>query len=392
MLIGYRSDKQRAIGRWRTPYIVFGGMLTYGGLATAPFSLLVLGSERIPFPVAMLICTAIFLAYGIGVNIVETAYLALVSDLTPQQDRGRVVAALWMMLVLGTIVGSIAGGLLLAEYNHIMLIRVMQGSATIFIILTFLALVGRERLRPDGTLIAVQEPAPIRMTLRESLATLWQSRVLRSLFGVLFLATLGFAVQDVLLEPYGGDVLNMTIASTTRLTALWGVAMLVGAASAGFVLWRGRSAALPLVGGGLVGALGFALIIASGASTDMTVFHGGVALIGIGRGLFITAAIALVMALADAQHTGLFVSLWGVTQALAQGFGTIGGGVARDAVAGAVGNVATGYQAVYAAATLVLVGALVLVAALGLGRKIREGAVRSPWSALRDMPADQMIS
>ena len=392
MLIGYRSDRQRAIGRWRTPYIVLGGMLTYGGLATAPFSLIVLGSDRIPFPVAMLICTAIFLTYGVGVNIVETAFLALVSDLTPAEDRGRVVAALWMMLILGTIVGSIVGGVLLATYTHIMLIRVMQGSATIFIVLTFAALLGREKMRPDGTLVSVSEPAPIRLTLRESLDTLWRAPVLRQLFGVLFLATLGFAVQDVLLEPYGGEVLGMTIASTTRLTALWGLSMIVGAATAGAVLCRGRSAALPLVIGGAVGAIGFGLIVVSGTIVDMTVFHAGVALIGMGRGLFITAAIALVMALADDQHAGLFVSLWGVTQALAQGFGTIGGGITRDVATQVSGNVASGYYVVYVAAAGALVGSLVLVAVLRLGNKIRQGAVRSPWGALRDLPADQMIS
>jgi BCD family chlorophyll transporter-like MFS transporter len=391
-IIGFQSDKHRAEGRWRTPYIVLGAMMTYGGLATAPFSLIVFGLERLSFPVAMLVCTLIFLVYGIGVNIVETAYLALVSDLTRPKDRGRVLAVLWMMLILGTVISSIVVGMLLTDYTHAQLISVMQGSASVFIVLTFVSLVGRERMRPDGTLIAVSEPAPVRMSLGESLRTLWGQPTLRALFGVLFIATLGFATHDVLLEPYGGQVLGMSVAATTRLTALWGISMVSAVIVSGWLLWSGRSPALPIIGGCTVGALGFLLISIAGYVENVSVFHGGVMLIGIGRGLFIVASISLVMALADGRHIGLFMGLWGVVQALAQGFGTIGGGLVRDVVQAYSNSVVLGYTTVYELSLACLVLALVLLFVLRLVRKIREGAVRSPWSGLQDMPADQMIA
>ncbi len=391
-LVGFQSDKKRAMGRWRTPYITFGAMLTYGGLATAPFSLIVLSLDRIPFPLAMALCTLIFLAYGIGVNIVETTYLALVSDLTPPHERGRVLATLWMMLVLGTVISSVVMGALLVDYSHTMLIRIMQGSAALFIILTLAALLGRERMNPDGSLITEHELAPVRMSFGAALGVLWQQQVLRQLFVILFIATLAFSTQDVLLEPFGGQVLGMSVAATTQLTALWGAAMIVAVAIAGWLLWHGRLPSLPILLGCAVGACGFLTVSLAGHNVNVGVFRSGVALIGLGRGLFIVGSIALVMSLADRSHVGLFMGLWGVMQALAQGFGTIGGGLARDIMQQQLGDVALGYTLVYMTSLVLLSIAVILLLVMRLGRQLRSGTVQSPWAGLQDLPADQLIS
>lgn len=392
VLIGFRSDVDRAAGRWRTPYLVFGAMLTYGGLATAPFSLILLsGDGKITFAIALAICLVIFLAYGIGVNIVETIYLAMVSDITPPHERGRVLGVLWIMLVLGTIVSSILMGQLLVDYSHYRLIQVMQGSALLFIFLTFVALFGQERLKPNGELADVSEPVRVRETLGESLRMLLNQRPLRNLFIVLFLATLGFATHDVLLEPYGGQVLGMSVAATTQLTALWGGGMLLAIAAAAILLWRGRSAIMLIGGGCLVGALGFLTVALAGNGALVDLFRSGVVLIGMGRGLLIVGGLALVMALVDRNHAGLFLALWGITQALAQGFGTIGAGLARDLVQAVTGNVALGYISVYFTSLGLLTVTLILLVGLRLGRQIRQGDVRSPWSGLDQVNADQII-
>ncbi len=391
-LIGFRSDVARAAGNWRTPYLVLGAMLTYGGLATAPFSLILLsGDGALGFPLAMLICSLIFLAYGVGVNIVETIYLATVSDITPARERGRVLGVLWIMLVLGTIVSSIVMGQLLLRYSHLRLIQVMQGSAVIFIALTFVAMYGQERLKPNGDLEDVAEPITVRETLGQQIRLLAAQAPLRNLFGVLFLATLGFATHDVLLEPYGGQVLGMSITETTRLTALWGVGMLVGIALAAILLWRGRSAVLLISAGCLLGVAGFLAVTLASDVTLVAPFQWGVTMIGAGRGLFIVGALALVMSLVDRNHAGLFIGLWGITQALAQGLSTIGGGLTRDLVQQRTGDVALGYTAVYAASLTLLVLATVLLLALRLGRRVSSGEVRSPWAGLEQVNADQII-
>ncbi len=389
VMFGFRSDQARAKGHWRTPYVVMGAMLTYGGLATAPFSLILLsGDALIPFWLAMIICTMIFLCYGIGVNIVETIFLALVSDITPAKERGKVLAVLWIMLVLGTIVSSIIISYLLTDYTHQRLIQVMQGSAVVFIVFAFIALWDRERINKHGMLEKLED-IRVRLSLGESIRMLMGQKALRNLFIILFLATAGFATHDVLLEPYGGQVLNMSVAATTQLTALWGVAMLLAIAVSGWMLWKGHSAVTMIITGCAVGAVGFLVISFASDAALVNPFRGGVALIGIGRGLFIVASIALVMSLTDIGHAGLFIGLWGVMQALAQGFGTIGGGLVRDIAQYQTGSVVLGYTVVYGASLALLVLSLVLVVALRLGRSLR--AAKSPWEGLRDLPADQIV-
>lgn len=392
-LIGFRSDRDRAAGHWRTPYVVLGAMLTYGGLATAPFSLILLsGQGMLAFWPAMIVCTLIFLAYGVGVNIVETIYLALVSDVTPPRERGRVLAVLWIMLVLGTVVSSFLVGWFLIEYNPLRLIRVMQGSAVIFIVFTFLSLWGLERLRTDGKVDAATDDIRVRLSLGESLRLLARQKMLRGLFVILFIATAAFATHDVLLEPYGGQVLDMSVAATTRLTAWWGMAMLTAIAFAGWLVWQGRSPVLPIILGCVVGALGFCVISYASDAALVGPFRAGVWLIGMGRGLFIVGSLAVIMMITDRGHAGLFLGLWGVSQALAQGVGTIGGGLARDFAQHFTGNVVLGYTSVYGASLVGLLLALGLLASMRLGRQLQSGAVRSPWGGLQELNnADQIL-
>ncbi|NTV65004.1 MAG: BCD family MFS transporter [Oscillochloris sp.] len=391
-LIGFRSDVDRAGGKWRTPYLVFGAMLTYGGLATAPFTLILLtGKGALAFWPSMLFCSLIFLAYGIGVNIVETIYLAMVSDLTPSRERGQVLGVLWIMLVLGTIVSSVVIGQLLLDFSAYRLIQVMQASAVVFVVLTFASLYNQERLKPNGELMDVAEPVRVRESLGQSLRLLAAQVPLRNLFIVLFVATLGFATHDVLLEPYGGQVLNMTVTQTSRLTALWGVGMLVAISLAAWSLWKGRSPILLITIGCLLGAGGFLTVALASGETLIDLFRVGVVLIGMGRGMFIVGALALVMSLVDKNHAGLFIGLWGITQALAQGFGTIGGGLARDIVQHLTGQVALGYTLVYYSSLSLLSLAALLLLVLGIGHQLRRGEVHSPWASLDQINADQII-
>lgn len=389
-IIGYESDKARSAGKWRTPYVVLGVMLTYGGLATAPFALILLGgNSSLPFAPALVICLLIFLAYGAGINIVETIYLALVSDITPPKSRVKVLAVLWMMLVLGTVVSGIIVSGLLVEYSHKLLIQVMQGSAVTFVILTVIALWQQERLRPDGSIDSDVEVVRVRLSLWESIRLLGRQPILKALFAVFFVATMAFATHDVLLEPYGGQVLGMSVSATMRLTVLWGIAMIGGVSAAALLLWRGRSPVLVIGLGCLLGLIGFGVISIAGHEMLIGPFRVGVGLISMGRGLFIVGSVLLVMSLTDVGHAGLFLGIWGIVQGLAQGIGTIGGGVVRDLAQYQTGSVVLGYTIVYATSLVLLLGALAALL-FYLGRRLRVGELKIPWSGLEEIPADQL--
>jgi MFS transporter, BCD family, chlorophyll transporter len=63
---------------------------------------------------------------------------------------------------------------------------------------------------------------------------------------VIALGTAGFGMADVLLEPFGGQVLGMTVAQTTRLTVVLALGSLVGFGLASRWLGRGGQ---PMAGG-----------------------------------------------------------------------------------------------------------------------------------------------
>ncbi len=57
---------------------------------------------------------------------------------------------------------------------------------------------------------------------------------------VVALGTLGFNMQDVLLEPYGGEILGLSVSATTLLTASSAMGALVGFWLAARWLGRGH--------------------------------------------------------------------------------------------------------------------------------------------------------
>lgn len=390
VMVGYRSDKARSLGKWRTPYVVFGVILAFGGLACAPFALIILSGDGVlGFWPAMLICVGIFTAYGAGINIVETIYLALVSDITPRESRGKVISVLWVMLILGTVVSAIIVSALLVDYSHRKLIQVMQGSAVVFVLLTVIALWGQERLRSDGSIISELDTVRIRLSLWESVKVLGEQKTLKGLFFIIFVATMAFATHDVLLEPYGGQVLNMSVSSTMQLTALWGMMTIVGVGSAAWLLWRKQAPITLIKLGCLVGLVGFAVISIASDMMSVTPFQIGVGLISFGRGVFIVGSVILVMSLADISHAGLLLGVWGIVQALAQGIGVIGGGLIRDIAEQQTGSVVMGYTIVYGLSLSLLISVIILLA-FRIGRQLQVSNIRMPWDGMEDIPADQL--
>ena len=105
-LIGFRSDTHRSVLGWRrVPYIWFGTLLQFGGLAIMPFALLVLsGDGARPGRLSAQVGAALaFLLVGAGLHTTQTAGLALATDLAPDDARPRVVALLYVMLLVGMV-------------------------------------------------------------------------------------------------------------------------------------------------------------------------------------------------------------------------------------------------------------------------------------------------
>ena len=152
-LIGFRSDTHRSVLGWRrVPYIWFGTLLQFGGFAIMPFSLLILsGDTHGPAFIGYVSAALAFLLVGAGLHTTQTAGLALATDLSPPESRPRVVAFLYVMLLIGMVVGALVFGWLLENFSQIRLIQVVQGAAAVTMALNIIALWKQEARNPSRT-------------------------------------------------------------------------------------------------------------------------------------------------------------------------------------------------------------------------------------------------
>ena len=237
-LLGFRSDTHRsAIGWKRVPYLWFGSLWQMGGLAIMPFALLVLGGDvvhHIPFAGEVLAALA-FVMTGLGMHMTQTAGLALASDRATDETRPKVVALLYVMFLLGMALSSVIIGWLLRDFDQILLIRVVQGCGVVTMVLNMIALWKQEKVRP-------MSPAEMAATTPVFLES-WSDFVAEGnalrLLVIVVIGTMGFQMQDVLLEPYGGQILGVSVGATTWLTAANAIGALVGFILAGRWMSRG---------------------------------------------------------------------------------------------------------------------------------------------------------
>ena len=370
-LVGFRSDHHRSVLGWRrVPYIWFGSLIQFGGLAIMPFALILLsGDSNAPPIVGQLAAALAFLLVGIGLHTTQTAGLALATDLAPAAARPRVVAFLYVMLLVGMVGSSLAFGALLSDFSQIQLIRVIQGAALVTMAANVIALWKQEARDPGRT--AAGEPRP---SFGESWRALRQEGRWGRMLVAVGLGTAGFAMQDILLEPYGAEILKLTVGETTALTALIATGTIAGFAIAAQRLSDGADPFRLAAYGVLAGLLAFSAVIFSGLLGSPTLFRVGTALIGFGGGLFAVGTLTAAMALGREGQGGLALGAWGAAQASAAGLAIAAGGLLRDlfsnlAARGALGpaltDPSTGYVVVYHVelvimfATLVALGPLV---------------------------------
>ena len=327
-LLGHRSDHYRSILGWkRVPYIWFGTLLQFGGLAIMPFALLVLsGTGRGPIIYGQIGAALAFLLVGAGLHTTQTAGLALATDIAPKETRPRVVALLYVMLLLGMVGASVIFGWLLSDYTHLRLVQVIQGAAFLTFVFNVIALWRQEPRDPDRAREPVATPA---------FWDVWQRftapQSTRRLLWTIGLGTAAFSMQDVLLEPYGGEILGMPVGATSLLTAFWALGALL---AFGLAARRLRVGADPLrvaAGGLLTGLLAFAAVVLADPLGSPNLFKLGALLIGFGGGLFSVGTLLAAMAL-ERTDNGLALGAWGAVQATAAGLAIAAGGALCDLI------------------------------------------------------------
>lgn len=326
-LIGFRSDNfVSAIGWRRVPFIWIGTLLQFGGFAFMPFALLIMSGDTTgPVMVGQIAAGAAFLLVGAGMHTTQTAGLALATDIAPEASRPRVVALLFVMLLVGMLISSLLFGALLSDFSQLRLIKVIQTAALLTLVLNVIALWKQESIDPERTAKPVTSA-----TFSEAWRQFSADRRTRRLLIAVGLGTAGFTMQDILLEPFGAEVLAMTVSSTTRLTALLSFGTLLAFACAARWLVKGTDPHRLAAYGALTGVIAFLAISVVALLESAALFHASVLFIGFGAGLFAVGTLVAAMDLARVAGSGLALGAWGAVQATATGIGIALGGGLRD--------------------------------------------------------------
>ena len=361
-LIGHKSDTHRSFLGWkRVPYIWFG-------------TIMLLFDEAETFNLAVIAAAASFLLTGAGFHVTQTAGLALATDLAPEDKRPRAVALLYLMLLVGMMFAAFVIGGLLIDFSPTRLVQVIQGAAVLTMVLNLTALWKQEARNVAAT-------APDRET--PDFRELWNAFVRDGRNARLLIAigigAAGFAMQDALLEPYGGEVLGLSVGATTGLTGAWAFGALLGFMWSGRMLGRGGDP-LRIAGIGLVlGVTAFLVIVFAAPFASPSMLFIGATLIGVGLGLFSVGTLIEAMNLAENATAGLALGAWGAVQATCAGAGIALGGALRDTVAAiamsgdasaVTATRATGYTTVYVIEILLLLAGLAAIGPL-VGRARR---------------------
>ena len=372
--LGFKSDNYRsAIGWKRIPFIWFGSLWQMGGLAIMPFALIVLSGEQTigPMWAGEVLAGLAFLMTGIGLHMTQTAGLALASDRAPKDKRPRVVALLYVMFLVGMGLSALVIGYLLRDFSNLRLIRVVQGAALFGFIINLIAMWRQESVNPMSKSERAAPFPLFKEAWRDFISVSNNARLIM----VVFIGTLAFNMQDVLLEPYGGQVLKLNVSETTLLTVAWATGALMGLGIAAHRLNKGIDPSNLMNFGVLVGFVAFTSVIFASPILSVVLFFIGTFLIGLGAGLFSVSTLiaAMNLPLSGKSGRGLALGAWGAAQATGAGLAIAIGGATRDIVnafalndslGASLNNKATGYLFVYHIELALLVVTLVILSPL----------------------------
>ncbi|MEL6818329.1 MAG: BCD family MFS transporter [Pseudomonadota bacterium] len=356
-LWGHAAD----VGGNRTRWIIGGfALLALAGTLAATAPILFEWS----FWAGMLVGIAAYTLIGFGIGACGTSLLALLASRTAPDRRAAAATTVWIMMIVGIIFTSIAASIVLDPYSHTKLLSLTAIAASIALALVTVSISGVERRFAPMR----ERPASETINFREAFSDAWRDPHARLFTIFVFVSMLSYATQDLILEPFGGLLFDMTPGETTALNGqqhsgvLVGM-LLVGIAGSVFKRWKSNL----LKGFTVVGCVGSGLALAALAFASSTApqwpLELNVMLLGFMNGMFAVAAIGTMMTLAsngDKSREGIRMGLWGAAQAIAFGLGGFAGTVILDAVRWMTDNIALSFTVVFSVEALLFLASAII--------------------------------
>lgn len=380
---GYGSD----IGGRRTPWIV-GGMvaLALGAIAAAFATALMAESRALGIALAVFA----FLLVGLGVGAAGTSVLVLLATRVVPERRSAAATIVWTMMIVGFALSAGGAGYFLDPFSFGRLVLVTTTVALSAVLVTILAMRGLEGPTPATAQITPAE----RPAFGQALAEVWREPRARLFTVFVFVSMLAYSAQDLILEPFAGQIFGFTPGESTTLSGLQHAGVLLGMlmvpvlGSSSFGQ-RWLSQRVFTTAGCIASGTALALLAAGGLQGPPWPVNANVFALGVANGCFAVSAVGAMMMIADsgrARRAGVRMGLWGAAQAIAVGAGGLLGTVAVDALPLLVGTPAAAYSFVFASEA-VLFAAAALLAAHTLSGHTRRGHDTPQLEAARGFAA-----
>jgi BCD family chlorophyll transporter-like MFS transporter len=386
---GRMSDRRTVAGYRRLFWVWSGRLLMVVSMVALGLATASLARGAAADVLMWVVISLSLLLFSLGYSLSGGTFLALVYDRAPEHQRGRAVGIVWTFLLLGFTVGGALFAILLpkGEETTARLDFTPETLQTLFIVaalvmgaLWFVSLFGEEKRY--STAVAGHDEHEPASSLRADLKLALSNRQTRFFFWYLALSMLFAFSQDLILEPFAGDVFGMEVRVTTRFAMYWGSMSILGTV---VFLWLSRrykrlnNTRMSYIGVGLL-ALTFAVFGLSALAGIRGLVTPGLILLGLGLGVWNVGTLGLMMDMSPFGRAGTFLGFWTMVVTFARGLGVSGGGVVRDVALQLTGNLSLSYGAVF------ILGVFGLLAALWVLSRVNVAAFKSAYAD--QQPAD----
>ena len=306
--LGSVMDRRVRAGGQRTGWVLLGGVMAAVGCAlTAPAAFLIPGN----YLWGLLATAGTFFLWGVGINVASVSYLALLSDQGDREQRNRTIGIMFTFMIGA----SIATGLFLSQQLQVYSPTQVKISFGVISLVALAAiLIGAWRMEKPSA--APRNDPPGRPGLN-SFQVLTQNPVALRFFTYLLIILISIHAQDILLEPYGAEVMGMSVSATSRLVSYWGTGFLVTMLASILLVrqWGERRVAAL---GTWMATAAFVLICGAGFMQNIPAFAGSVVLLGIGSGFMTQSNLVLMLRMTVPQARATYIGTWSAANFMGQ--------------------------------------------------------------------------
>jgi BCD family chlorophyll transporter-like MFS transporter len=386
VMTGRYTDRRPLFGLRRTPMLVFGLMLAALSLVPLPYFALSYAQGNTFAFVLMLLS---LLGFGFGFAANGDAHNTLIAELTEgKRNRPAVAATVWLFQIVFIVISGIVSSIILqiadtqagappacttaecAAIRSQVAVDMMPKfflAAPVVSLIGSLPVLGLERRLTADELAAAKRRPPLR--LGQAYAHIFTNPQARVFFFFIVIAIFALFVQDSILEPFGADVFGLAPRQTAQFQPIMGMGTIIAMLVMGIVASKWPIPKRRIADWGLlIAALGFALLFLSATLSLLPALYLGIAVLGIGMGVFNVGALSMMMDMTVPGEAGTLMGAWGMAQALANGFAQFAGGAMRDIGIQLTSNYVAAYNFVFLIAILASFVAMNLMARVNVER------------------------